>query len=203
MTAIKVNTAKLQQAIGEFGSLQKAIEVLALRKKEIETETLTLTRDLDVKKKIKAKYLSELDQLDSSIKERTKKLNEIGTNINRYSNQYQLFESFVTMMQTPPHTVEELEELAGTILVFSKMVWRSDILPEKMRYLFVETVLGNYLHCYRCDRCGLKIIANQEAQSHILGYRCPNCTYMSTMVADDSFLEAMLGSYKSIDADNQ
>ena len=202
MTAAEVNTAKLQQAIGEFGSLQKAIEVLALRKKEIETETLTLTRDLDVKNKTKARYLSELNQLDSSIKEHTEKLNEILTSINRYSNQYRLFESFVTMMQTPPHTVEELEELAGTILVFSKMVWRSNILPEKMRYLFVETVLGNYLHCYRCDRCGLKIIANQEAQSHILGYRCPTCTYMSTMTADDSFLEAMLGSYKNIDADN-
>ncbi len=107
------------------------------------------------------------------------------------------------MMQTPPHTVEDLEKLANTILVFSKMVWRSNILPEKARCLFVETVLGNHLHCYRCDRCGLKIIANQEAQSHILGYRCPTCTYMSTMVADDRFLEAMLGSFKNIDADNQ
>ena len=94
-------------------------------------------------------------------------------------------------------------ELANTILVCSKMVWRSNLLPEKMRFLFVEPFLGKYLHCYHCDRCGLKIIANQEAQSHILGYRCPTCTYMSTMVADDSFLEAMLGSDKNIDADNQ
>ena len=54
MTAAKVNTAKLRQAIGEFGSLQKTIEVLSLRKKEIETETLTITRDLDVKKKYKS-----------------------------------------------------------------------------------------------------------------------------------------------------
>ncbi len=191
MTAAEVNTAKLQQAIGEFGSLQKAIEVLALRKKEIETETLTLTRDLDVKKKTKAKYLNELNQLDSSINERTEKLNEILTSISKYSKQYRLFESLITMMQTPPHTVGDLEELAGTILVFSKMVWRSDILPEKMRFLFVHTVLGKYLHCYRCDRCGLKIIANQEV---LLGYRCPTCTYMSTMVSDDSFLEAMLSS---------
>lgn len=203
MTATKVNTAKLQQAIGEFGSLQKAIEVLELRKKEIETEILTLIRDLDVKKKTRAKYLNELNQLDSSIRERTEKLNEILTSISRYSNQYRLFESFIAMMLTLPNTEEQLEKLANTILVFSKMVWRSNILPEKMRYLFVETVLGNYLHCYRCDRCGLKIIANQEAQSHILGYRCPTCTYMSTMTADDSFLEAMLGSYKNIDADNQ
>jgi len=200
MTAIKVNTAKLQQAIREFDSLQKAIEVLELRKKEIETDNLTVSRDLDVKKKTRAKYLNELNQLDSSIKEHTEKLDEILTNINRYSKQYRLFESLITMMQTPPHTVEDLEELAVTILVFSKMVWRSDILPEKMRFLFVTTVLGKYLHCYRCDRCGLKIIANQEAQSHILGYRCPTCTYMSTMVADDSFLEAMLGSSEPADA---
>lgn len=194
MTAIKVNAAKLQQAIVEFGSLQKAIEVLELRKKEIETENLTVSRDLDVIKKIKAKYLNELKQLESSIKERTEELKEILISINKYLKQYRLFESLVTMIQTPPHTVEDLEELADIILVFSKMVWRSNILPEKARYLFVETVLGRHLHCYRCNRCGLKFIANQEAQSPMLSYRCPNCGLMSSMVSDDSFLETLLNS---------
>ena len=89
MIATKVNTARLQQAIGEFGSLQKAIEVLELRKKEIETERLTVSRDLEAKKKTKAKYLNELNQLDSSIKERTEKLNEILTNIS--SNRREIF----------------------------------------------------------------------------------------------------------------
>ena len=199
MTAIKVNTAKLRQAIGEFGSLKKAIEVLGLQNKEIAAENLIVLRDLDVNKKARAKYSNDLNQLDISIKERTEKLNEILTSISKYSKQYKLFESFVTMMQTPPHTVGDLEELAVTILVFSKMVWRSDILPEKMRVLFVETVLGKFLHCYRCDRCGLKIIANQEV---LLGYRCPTCTYMSTMVADDSFLEAMLSSSEPASAND-
>ena len=200
MTAIEVNTAKLQQAIEEFGSLQKAIEVLELRKKEIETEYLTVSRDLDVKKKITVKYLNELKQLDSSIKERTEKLKEILISIDKYLKQYRLFESLVTMIQTPPHTVGDLEQLADIILVFSKMVWRSNILPEKARCLFVETVLGTHLHCYRCKGCGLKFIANQEAQNHILGYRCPNCTLMSSMVADDSFLEALLNSSGPADA---
>ena len=200
MIATKVNTARLQQAIGEFGSLQKAIEVLELRKKEIETERLTVSRDLEAKEKTKAKYLNELNQLDNSIKERTEKLDEILTNIARYSKQYRLFESFLIMMLTAPHTEGNLEELANTILVWSKEVWRSDWLPEKLRWLFVHTVLGKYLHCYHCDRCGLKFIANQEAQSHILGYYCPNCGFMSSMKADDSFLEAMLGSGESADA---
>ncbi len=196
MKETNVNTAKLKKAIEKFGSLQKTIEVLELRKKEIETEILTLTRDLDAKKKARAKYVNELNQLDISIQERTAKLGEISTNITRYLNQYRLFESFIAMMLTSPNTEEQLEELASTILIWSKLVWRSDLLPEKMRLLFVETVLGNYLHCYRCDRCGLKIIANQEV---LLGNRCPTCTYMSTMVADDSFLKAMLGSDKNID----
>ncbi len=207
MTATKVNTAKLQQAIGKFGSLQKAIEVFELRKKEIETETLTLTRGLDVNKKTKAKYLNELNQLDnecnqldSSIKERTEKLNEILASISGYSKQHRLFESLITMLLTPPRTVGDLEELAVTILLFSKMVWRSPILPEKMRFLFVDTVLGKYLHSYRCDRCGLKFIANQEVQT---GNHCPTCRFTSTMISDDSFLKAMLGSDKNIDADSQ
>ncbi len=202
MTATKVNTAKLQQAIAEFGSLQKAIEVLELRKKEIETESLTLSRDLEIKKKARAKYSNDLNQFDSSIKERTEKLNDILININRYSNQYRLFESFIAMMLTSPHTEEQLEELASIILVWSKLVWRSDLLPEKMRLLFVETVLGRYLRCYRCDRCGAKFIVNRKPQSDIIGYTCPVCGFSFSVKVDDSFLEAMLGSYKNIDADN-
>jgi len=198
MAETKLDTAKLQQAIGEFGSLQKAIEVLELRKKEIEAETLTITRDLDVKKKTKAELFNELnqldnelDQLDNSANERTEELKGILVSISKYLNQYRLFESFIAMMLSSPHTVEDLEELAGTILTYSKMVWRSEILPEKMRHLFVHTVLGKCLHCYRCDRCGLKFIANHEVQ---VGSRCPTCRFMSTMIADDSFLEVMLGS---------
>lgn len=198
MTTPNIDVVKLQQAIAEFGSLQKTIEVLVLRKKEVETETLTITRNLDVKKNIKTQLINELNeldneskQLDNSIEERTEELKEIDTSISKYSKQYRLFESLVTMMQTPPHTVEDLEELADTILVFSKMVWRSNILPEKARYLFIETVLGDYLHSYRCDRCGLKFIANQKL---LVGNRCPTCGLMSTMVVDDSFLKAFINS---------
>jgi DNA-directed RNA polymerase subunit RPC12/RpoP/archaellum component FlaC len=202
MTTQEVNGSRLRQAVREFGSLQKAIDSLKTRKKTLEDDISALIKVIEAKEKVRAKYSNELNELDHSLKEHTEKIKEILTNINRYSNQYRLFESFLAMMLTAPHTEKNLEELANTILIWSKVVWRSDTFPEKLRWLFVETVLGKYLHCYRCDRCGLKFIANQEVQNHILGYHCPNCGFTSSVKADDSFLEAMLGSCNNIDTNN-
>ena len=65
MTTPNIDVVKLQQAITEFGSLQKAIEVLVLRKEEIEAETLTTTRNLDVKKNIKTQLINENNELNN------------------------------------------------------------------------------------------------------------------------------------------
>ncbi len=85
-------------------------------------------------------------------------------------------------------------------MIGEKVVWKFYDQPDRLRYLFVMTVLGDYLKCYRCDRCGLKFITNKEPQSHLLGYSCPSCGLTFYVQADDSFLEAMLNpSSKSTD----
>lgn len=194
MAAPKVDGTALKQALEEFGSLQEAVDTLKMQKRVLENKVSALTKDIHAKEKARAEYLNDINYLEKTIKEHTETLNRIMDNINRYANQYRLFESFVAMLLTSPSTEENLEDLVANILALSKIVWRTDWLPDKFRSLFVYTVLGEHLHCYCCDRCGLKFIANQEVQSHILGYHCPNCGFMSSMKADDSFLYAMLSS---------
>ena len=104
-----------------------------------------------------------------------------------------MVESFVAMLRTSPSTKEGIKELASNILMLGEAVWKFSDEPEKLRWLFVHTVLGEHLHCYRCDRCGLKLIANKKPQSHIIGYRCPDCGFLSSLKVDDGFFEAMLG----------
>ena len=173
-----------------------------------------MVRDIDSKGKVRVKYLDDLSHLKKTIEERKQNLDDLEKAFRKYRQdadefidnnkqfilQYYMVEGFVAMLRTSPSTKEGIKELAGNILIMGEAVWKFSNEPDKFRWLFVHTVLGEHLHCYRCDRCGLKFIANQEVQSHILGYHCPNCAYMSSMEADDSFLEAMLSSGEPADA---
>ena len=123
MNTQTVDAVKLKQAIKEFGSLQKAIDLLEQRKGELTTDVLAVTRDLDTKKKIKVDNANELNQLDDKINKRTEELEDILKRINKYSYQYRLFEGFISMLLTSPSKEEDLEQLADNILVWSKVIW--------------------------------------------------------------------------------
>ena len=214
MVSEKVNGASLKQAVEEFGSLQKAINSLKTQKKTLQTELLALTRDIDSKEKVRVKYLDDLNHLKKTIEERKQELRELVdafekykqgvdefiTNNKKFMLQYYMVESLVAMLRTSPSAKESIKELASNISILGDVVWRYTDEPDKLRKVFINIVLGDHLHCYRCDMCGMKFIANQEAKSHLLGYHCTNCSFMPSMKADDSFLEAMLSSSEPADA---
>ena len=215
MVSQKFNGVSLKQAVEEFGSLQKAIDSLKTQKKTLQTDLLALTRGIDSKEEVRAKYLDDLNLLKKTIEERKQNLDDLEKTFRKYRQdadefidnykqfilQYCIVEGFVAMLRTSPSTKESIKELAGDILIMGEAVWKFSNEPDKLRWLFVHTVLGEHLYCYHCDRCGLKFIANQEVQSHILGYHCPNCGFMSSMKADESFLEAMLSSSEPADTE--
>jgi|GEM_PF-3411311 len=207
MVSQKVNGASLKQAVEEFGSLQKAINSLKIQKKALQTDLLALTRDIDSKEKARVKYLDDLNHLTKTIEERKQNFNDLEDAFEKYKQdtdkfvnnnkqfilQYYMIEGFVAMLRTSPSTKEGIKELASNILMMGEAVWKFSNEPDKLRWLFVHTVLGEHLHCYHCDRCGLKLIANKGPQSPIPGYWCPDCSILSSLEADDSFLKAMLG----------
>jgi len=214
MISQKVNGISLKQAVEEFGSLQKAINSLKIQKKTLQTDLLALTRDMNSKEKTRVKYLEDLNHLKKTIEERKQNLDDLEKAFRKYRQdanefidnnkqlivQYYMVEGFVAMLHTSPSTKESIKELASNILMMGEAVWKFSNEPNKLRRLFVHTVLGEHLHCYRCDRCGLKLITNKEPQSHITGYWCPDCGVLSSLKADNSFLEAMLNSSDPADA---
>ena len=208
MVAPKVDGVRLKQALEEFGSLQKAVDTLKIQKKALAADGSALTKD-------RANRLGEINHLDNTVNEYKQNLTyqkeafqkytqgyeEYMNSIKQFMLQYAIFEGFVAMLQTSPSEKESIRDLASYILmVGEKVVWKFYDQPDRLRYVFVTTVLGHYLKCYRCDRCGLKFITNKELQGHLLGYSCPSCGLTFYVKADDSFLEAMLGpSGKSTD----
>jgi len=207
MVASKVDGVRLKQALEEFGSLQKAVDTLKIQKKTLET-------DLSALAKRRANRLSEINRLDNTINEYKQNLAHLKEDFRKYKQgfdeymntikpfirQYYRFESFVAMLQTSPSERKNIRDLAGYIILLGEKIWDFHEQPDRLRYLFVTTVLGNHLGCYRCSKCGLKFITNKEPQSHLLGYSCPSCGLLGDVNEDDSFLEAMIGpSNKSTD----
>ena len=63
-----------------------------------------------------------------------------------------------------------------------------------LRSLFVRTIMGDYLRCFRCDTCGAKFIVNKEPRYKFYDnrYSCPVCYSSFGVKQDDSFLKAMV-----------
>ncbi len=200
MSTSKVDVASLKKAIDEFGSLRVGIEVLKKQKMALASEISVLVKELEDAKAEKAKYVKELNQLKSSVEKESQQLNSILVNINRYARQYHLFESLMVMLLTAPYGERDLEKLAVEIMLWAKTIWRTDQMPQKLRWLFVDSVLGKSLHCYRCNKCGAQFIVNKEPKSKYVGYCCPVCELTYPVAADDSFLTALVGSETPADA---
>ena len=135
-----------------------------------------------------------LRELENAFEKYKQDVNGFMANIKQFMLQYYLFEGFVSMLRTSPSTKEGIKELASNILIMGEAVWKFSNEPDKLRWLFVHTVLGEHLHCYSCTHCETKFIVNKEPRSNILGYSCPVCSFSYSVQADNSFLEAMLES---------
>jgi DNA-directed RNA polymerase subunit RPC12/RpoP len=217
MAPQEVDGFRLKQAVQEFGSLQKANNSLQTQKKMLEADISALTKNIDAKGKARAKCIDDLNHLDKTIEERKRNLDDLEKAFRKYRQdvdefiannkqfllQYQMVEGFVAMLQTSPSAEESIRELATNIIIIGEAIWKFSAEPDKLRRLFVETVLGDHLHCYRCDRCEIKFIANKKSQSVITGYHCPNCGFLSSAKPDDTFVKAMLGSNKYYDTNHQ
>jgi predicted RNA-binding Zn-ribbon protein involved in translation (DUF1610 family) len=217
MTTHEVNGSRLRQAVREFGSLQRAIESLQTQKKTLEASNSVLTKAIEAKERARSKYLVDLKHLEETIKERKRNLaalekafreyrqdaDEFIANNKQFLLQYYMVEGFVAMLQTSPSNQQSVRELAVDIIVIGEATWKFSDAPDKLRRLFVQTVLGDHLHCYRCDSCGIKFIASKKAKNAIIGYHCPNCGYLSSAKPDDSFVEAILSSSESSDTNRK
>lgn len=194
MDKTKVNTMHLKTAIEKFGTLRQAVEELRTQQKTLEASVASLNAQVNVASQEKQKLSHENKLLlESKEKERTAII-ELTEKRKRSDREYHLFESFVAMLLTSPSSESEnLKSLAEMFDYLSQSGWAVAGSVFTLRQSFVQQVMGNYLHSYRCGGCGVKFIAS--TRTPFLSNCCPLCL-TNRISPDDSFLVAMINPDK-------
>ncbi len=186
MAQTKVNGVKLNKALKQFGSLDKSIEAMQKKEKKLKQDTaeLQLTKN---------NLSKQVQSLDSQLHQRQGQLQSLSDKIEYYRSQYDLFEGFLAMVGSSPSTTDSLEALIATFQKLAKG-WQTVKTSDELRSIFIRTVMGDYLKCYRCDNCGARFIVNKEPcrKYHVISYKCPACHFSYQVTEDDSFLKAMV-----------
>ncbi len=186
MTQTKIDGIKLNKALEQFGSLDKSIDAMQSKEKELKQYNvkLQLTND-NLSKQVKS--------LENQIHEWQSQLQLLSDKIKHHSLQYDLFEGFLAMVAGSPSVTNSLEALIAT---FQKLAegWKITRNTDELRSIFIRKVMGDYLKCYRCDSCGAKFIVNKEParKYNVTSYGCPACHFSFQVTEDDSFLKAMV-----------
>lgn len=198
MVAAKINGAKLKQAVDKFDSLEKAIENFENKKEVLEKESSKLQKTYEELKLTKEKFIADIDDLTNEYSEQKKKLQSLGDNFGKWERQYNLFQGFIAMLIGSPSAETSLKSLISLLQELTESGWVITKDADELRSLFVHTVMGDYLKCFRCDACGAKFITNKKAEHKFLGgdYYCPVCHYWHAVKEDDSFLKAMVSEKK-------
>ena len=101
---------------------------------------------------------------------------------------------FMAMAAESPSVTDSLKDLVATFQNLIDAGWYVSKSVEDMRSLFVHTVMGDYLKCFRCDACGAKFITNKKPKNKYFsnGYQCPACHNWYAVKEDNSFLQALV-----------
>ena len=194
MTAPKVNANKLKQAVEEFGSLQKAVGTLQKDEKALGKQNAELKLSIAKLEQKREKLLSEVADLESKQGHHRERLHLLVDTIRQYGRQYHLFESFLAMVAASPSVTSSVEVLIESFQRLMGSGWHTWKDSEDLRTLFVRTVFGDFLRCFRCDSYGARFMVNREPRYQYFQnyYVCPACHYKLGVKPDDSLLKAIV-----------
>jgi len=195
----QIDGAKLNEALEKHGALSRTLAAMQSQRQSLKAEIADMHSQqlalLDEKKNL----LTQMTDLKRNVLNRKKILADLETMVQRNRRQYDLFEAFMGMVLTPPSSGDK--PIGGLFSSFQQVVqsgWYTAKSVEDLRNAFIRVVLGDYLHCFHCDRCDAKFIVNrgpyyQYASNY---YQCPACHSSLWVEADDSFLVELVSPGK-------
>jgi chromosome segregation ATPase len=113
MATIRINGIKLKRAIGEFGSIQKAVEALQTEKLELDKYNSELKRENAQLKLDRDKLTAEVKTIQDQLAIKVKQLELLTERAKEYGHQYELFEDFVVMLATSPSVTGSVTALVA------------------------------------------------------------------------------------------
>ena len=193
MKAKNTDFAKLNEAVEQFGSLQKANAQLEADNLNLEKKTNQLEQELNKLTAIRYELNKQIQEKKCKIEDYQSQLQSVQEQLKNHRYQYELFCGFMAMLTESPSVTYSIDLLIAIFQKLKEPGWYLTKKADEMRTLFVHIVTGDFLKCFRCSACGAKFMVNQKPVYKTLGnqYYCPSC-YNSSLVADDSFLRAMV-----------
>ncbi len=101
METNEINTAKLNEALQKFGSLQKAIQQMELNKTALEVQRNLLRQEIDKLLVTRNNLISEKEDLETKNKTLQNQLISISNKLIDFGRQYELFCGFMAMVDLP------------------------------------------------------------------------------------------------------
>lgn len=194
MEVNEIDTAKLNEALDNFGSLQKAIEHLEQDKVVLEKQNCKLAQENEKLAATRNGLAGQIKDMSGKVKSYQDQLQSLFNQINVHSRQYELFCGFMAMVAESPSVTDSIDALIASFQKLKEPGWYLPKNADEMRSLFVRSVMGDYLKSFSCDACGCKFISNRMPKRLLLGtsYWCPSCNSWSGAKEDDSLLKAMV-----------
>lgn len=194
MEAKEIDFAKLNEAVEKFGSLQKANAQLEKDKLALEKGNAQLKQENKNLAATRDKLAGQIEDMSAKGKNLQDQLQSLFNKLKDHSYQYELFCGFIAMVAESPSVTDSLQTLVASLQKLIDSGWHISKNADEMRSLFIRTVMGDYLKCYRCDYCGARFIVNKEPHYKFYGneYYCPACHYSLGVKEDDSFLKALV-----------
>ena len=194
MEAKKIDYAKLNKAVEKFGSLQKANVQLETDRLVLEKGNIQLKQENEKLMATRDKLASQIEDMSGKLKSCQSQFQSLSNQINIHSRQYELFCGFMAMVAESPSVTDSIDILIASFQKLKEPGWHLPKNASEIRSLFVRTIMGDYLKCFRCDACGAKFITNKKPKYKFFGngYQCPVCHNWYAVKEDDSFLKALV-----------
>ena len=184
----------LKEAIGEFGSLSAANQHLEKENISLSKENTKLKKDNHELLNTNKTLIQDVDNLKKTLGELRGQVSDIEAKLLEHKREYDLFCGFLAMVVESPSVTESVDDIIAIFQKLKESGWNVTADHTELRSIFVRTIMGDYLKCYKCDACGGKFISNRIPKRTLTGtaYWCPFCNSWTGAKEDDSFLKAMV-----------
>jgi len=168
MAAVKIDGARLKQAVEKFGSLEKTIDNLENEKEVLVKDSNNLQKVNEELKLAKKHLMADIDDLTTEFAEHKEKLQLLADNFGKWERQYNLFQGFITMLLGSPSVDTSLKNMISLLQELTESGWVITKKSDELRSLFVRTVMGDYLKLGKYTYTDIDCQCNGEKDSKLV-----------------------------------
>jgi len=176
----EIDLKELDKALAQFGSLEKAVQVLQAQKLELENDVARLSAG-------KTTLEHEVTSLEKEKASWSDALQKVQTEFAESMRQYVLFKGFMALVTAQsPH---DIAQFAATAQEWVKI---SVISPALARVEIIKELMGSVVKSFRCSSCGTRFLVDRRPQRPWGKYRCPACSTIVDAEPDDTLIKLFL-----------